>query len=574
MRIMVTKTIRHIAYPALFILLYISMLPCAEAIDIPDDHVLYNSWVLPGRNLTMLGETIEFHGFKDTDDRMIIEATGERLTMGIGDEKETADFRFHVKESRFDLDMLDQVGRYDMPWYGKIPRGSISRIYSFHVRIELLRPILEFRRTINDVPNHGDLTEIEANIDEKFNVSLEILNHGMDDTDFLHKETIPEGSKIIINSTRGVSVEKRDGYIEITGNTEDEPAVNYTIVPGGDMDFSFDSEAQITHGRRNFTYKERNKTSLSIDSGVDMMLGFYNGAIFRNRDRSASVGEEIMIGGFIENERDEPIDGKIRIDFPGGESEVSFKEDGRRYLDEVFSEETWIENNTKHKRVFKAAFMQTGEYRFDVTLEAETKHGKISMNDSLILDVRFDKPRPKAVFNSSGMNETIEMTIFLESDEARDVDEILVDIILSEDGYREEFSYRYNEIRLNERFLLNSISRHIMNSSNFNVEIKGHIITPYGELFSFMDNISIGDGHTRNYRNERSEIMHMNNLDERYENVDAFARPGRRDGMMVNIVGFVTGSGGGRHSPIVSAVVLFMIILTIQIMIFKKRKRN
>ncbi|MFP4656646.1 MAG: hypothetical protein ACLFNK_03630 [Candidatus Woesearchaeota archaeon] len=556
------------------LLFIITMYGSFASSGFPEDNVLYSSWVLPGRNITVMDDIIQFHGFEGVDDVLMIEVDNQNLTINKGDEARTDDFRFTVQDSRFDIDMLNETGRDGMPWYGEIPKGTDSRFYSFHIMIELMRPVLEFQRSVAGIPNDRGEREIKGRLNEDINVSLEILNHGEEDTEFIHKENFPEDAEIRIHNVSGATAQKKEDHIELQGNTEDKPVLNYSMRIGKDKEFTFDSVSEVTHKGTLHSYHERNKTTLSVDSNIDMMLGFYNGARFRNRDQSTFVGEEEVVGGYIENDKDNPITGKVKIVFPDSERTVINKDTERRYLDEIYEEELQIENGTREEIRFGVSFMRIGEYPIEIILEAETEDGKIEMNNTLTLDVGFDTPEPKAIFNSTDDNSTTDMTLFLQSQEGKEVDELLVDITLSEGGSKEEFFYRYDELRLPENFLLNSMSRKIMNSSIFTVEFNGSLRTIFGDTIDFNENISVEDGFTEKYRNKRSEIMDNNNLDERYENPSNYKQPTRFTSFMLTIAGMVTSTDEDDTYPITAAVILFMIILSIQFLLFRKNRKR
>ncbi len=558
------------------IFLFVAVSLLAQGISgmsFPDDHKLYQSWVLPGRNMTLLDETITFDGFGGVDDTIIVRVGDERATIRVGEEKSTDDFRFRVSDSRFNQDMLGETGRDGMPWYGKIPRGTDKRMYSFYMEIFLLRPILEFSRVVGGETNRGDLTEIDANLNEQLNVTLRILNHGEEEVPFTHKEKLPEGAEVEILSVSGGDATLENGSIRLEGHTEDQPELKYSFRINNDIDFEFSSESVLRYKGKEYSYGERNRTRLKIDSGISLVLGFHNGARFRDRSQDAHVGQTEVVGGSIINERDEPIEGRIRIGFPDTERSVHSYDGGRPILDDVFERSMTIENKTEETFKFNLSLMKMGEHPVTFFLEAKTGDGLISRNETYILDTGFDTPRPRAIFESDENNRSTEMTLYLTSDNSRIVEDIIVDVILSEDDYKEEFTYRFRDFRMPRRFLLNSLSRHITNSSNFNVEITGKIYTGFGESVEFGMNTSAEDGYESRYSRRRSEIMASNNLDERYEGISPEPRQlSAAQGFMLNIAGMVTGTGSSPYVPISLATILFLMILGIQLLIFRRRK--
>ncbi len=537
---------------------------------------IFYSWVTPGYDFMIMDDLFEVEGFPDDDERVMLFEGNESFLLRMGDTYETDYYRFSLSDSRLDQDNLDETGPDDMPWYGTIRNGSNEWYYSFLIEVELLRPILEFKREVNGVPNYGSEVEIDAPFNEPINVSLEILNHGLEDSEFIHEETIPSGASIEIINQSGVEISVDDNVMTLIGDTEDSPKVEYQIIHEGDLDFTFESESRLQYADEEYNFEERNKTHIRKSSGISIESGYYNGRIFTPRNLTREIGTSQMFGTRIENDRNEEVDVSVRIDFPGSERKVVDSFTGRRYLDDHFEEDFTLENNTVEEIAFNVTLLETGKEELSIDVNVDIPGAEISENHSMFPEAEYLPPGFNVLMSDVEENMTTDMTMFLApmNDNNR-VEELFLDISLHSPEDKHSSSYRFSDIEIKDDMLINSFTRYLRDPNASYVSAEGFLVTEYGEKIDFSERVEAVDAIDYDYWGKRTSIMIANNLDERYESTDPGFNRGVLDSAISSLTGMVAhGDDGESRIPSMIAGILFVTIVTIEFIIIKRKKRN
>ena len=543
---------------------------------------VFNQWIIPGTDITILDDAFQVTDSEEDPNFLVLSKGDDHLVLRKDIPQRKFGYEFTMTNYRFNLDRLHEKSSGGTPLYGFFNNQTRTIHHSYRIQATLLRPILEFKRTINNKSvSHQSNNIYIDDINKRLHVVLEILNHGSDSVNVNHKEYLHDNFQILEVFSRNskVSVEtdyERDNmtYISITGNTKDAIIVKYTIIAKEDTEFLFDSEAETRYEGKVYYFNERNKTYLDISSGVDFRGGFHNNRDFAAKEVRVEIGEPRLYGVVIENKRNYNIsDLKLKIEFPDNAQHITYNNE--RIFGNVFEKSVFIEANEKKEFPFNITIHRTGRYTIPAKLYYETSEFKTKFEIDVIINVNFFPLKPNVLFNVSDANRTSDFLIYLSNSnrisEVRNL-RIIVESNMGHDS--EEYEYYFKKINIQSTLLLNRLVRKITNPETDNVSVRGSFETIYGEVLYFNTSVSPIDGFRRDYNSRLKSIFSQNNLDERYEERIFQKSYSPFMETILLLTGMIV-KEENQNSAYILPIFLFVFFASIQgIIILKRNKKN
>ena len=485
--------------------------------------LVFNQIIVPYRELRILDALFEVSD--DENDPSILRLNKDNITFILRQDVPLRRFgyEFHLGEKWFDLEKINQRTPDGTPRYGSVSEAGGRIYHSYSLRVYLIKPVLEFRRTINNVSVSRRANNLfRGELNDDFEVVLEIINHGKDQVDFIHKEYIDDNMEIIeINSYNSEArlIENEDErYIRIAGNSENNIEVTYSFKAENVLRFTYDSNSIATYEGREYTFNERNKTTLEILPKLTFRGGIHNTIDYERRERGAEIGtDNIRYGVIIENNFKENVSNiNLEISFPKENLAVLYE--GDRITTNTIHKSLSIGGGEKEIIRYNLIPKYTGNYSIIARLEYEYKGKTITEEFETIILSRFRPPNPSALFESIEINSTSDMLIYLSNSnvisELRNL-RVSVKTIFGEDI--EEFEYFFRRVNITSTLLLNRMMKEITNATENKVIINGTYETVYGEQLSFESTITAEEGYRRDYKTRLEAISAENRFDIRFD---------------------------------------------------------
>ncbi|MFW5852397.1 MAG: hypothetical protein ACOCUR_00025 [Nanoarchaeota archaeon] len=563
----------------MFIVLILSILQTTKALD-DEPKMVFNNWVAPYRSISILGEDFYLADVSKDPSMLVIEARNSDEDKIILRENQAQAFQgylFETKAHRFDLDKIHIKGEDGMPWYGEIMNSSRKILHSYHLQAKLIKPILEFNRTIND--KHASRlhkNNIEVDINAPIKIRLNIMNHGIAEVDFRHKEHIPNSFEILNYSSDDLDIftgeDKKGRFIELRGKTKELNSMEYTLYTDNDSEFTFDSEAQLEYNDRTHVFGERNITQLVATSSISIWGGFHNGRGYLAKETQKEIGEQQPYGVIIENEREEEIkDVSITIEFPDNNPFVYYN--GRRLSKNKFQEIFDLGIDEKKVFAFNISIFDTGVYEIPATIITNVNDKEKIERVETKANIVFYPLEPNIIFNTTKENRVTDATIYLMNSNKKDEFRNLKITVISNFGEEtDQYEYDFGDISINSLLLINRFSEKIRNSTKDYIKVKGSFNTAYGETINFSSRISPEEGYKRDYYKRMKEIVNKGNLDLRYENLVIESEMPKFVKGLLLITGMVVNEESGANIYILPIIILIVFII-IQTIIAKRNDK-
>ena len=541
--------------------------------------LVFNQWVVPYQNITILDDVFEISDRKDNPDGLILTNGEENIILRKDQPQKKFGYQFEVVEYRFDLDRIHRKSPEGTPLYGMIDNETRRILHSYHLQAILVKPIIEFSRKINNESVSKRSNNLfKEEINTELNVELELLNHGKDDAEFIHKEHIHENFEIYnIKTNSGTARLENDDsgrFIRVQGNTNRNIKLSYTLKTLEDTIFTFDSKTHIKYEGRDYYFGERNKTKLEITSGINFRGGFHNFRDYQLREMRLEIGETQRYGIVLENSHDKNMTGiKLFIEFPDENSLIT--ENNERIYENTISRELTLEANTKKEISFNVTLFYTGIYTIPARVEYEVNGVKKKEEFESIIEIRFNPLHPSVLFNSTRSNRTHDMLMYLSnSNKISEIRNLDVYVKAQLNNEVEEYQYFFRKVDIRSTLLLNRLVRKVENPEIDNIFIHGTFNTIYGELISFNSTTTPVEGYRKDYISRLNSISSQNNLDLMYDERIFEEKMSPFLEKLLVITGLVVNEDN-EHSIYIMPIFLLVLFLSIQgIIMFAQKKKE
>ena len=486
--------------------------------------LVFNRIIIPNQEIRILDAIFEVSD--DEDDPSILRLIKDDITFILRQNTPLRRFgyEFHLGDKWFDLERIHHRTPDGTPRYGAVSETGGRIYHSYSLRAYLIKPVLEFRRTINNENVSEKSTNIfKGEINDRFEVVLNIINHGKDQVDFVHKEFLDNNMEIIEisseNSEARLIENESERYIKVSGNSGDDIKITYSFRAEDKIKFTYDSKSFVVYENREYTFNERTKTTIEILPALTFRGGIHNTIDYERRERGAEIGtENIRYGIIIENNFDENISNvNLEILFP--EENLVVISEGDRITTNVIHKTFNIGEGEKKIIRHNLVPIYTGNYSMIAKLEYDYNGKTVTEEFETIIISRFRPPNPNALFESKTVNSTSDMLIYLSNSnvisELRNL-RISVKTIFGEN--KEEFDYFFRRVNITSTLLLNRMMKEITNATENKVIINGTYETVYGERLGFESTITVEEGYRRDYNSRLETVSRQNRFDLRVDN--------------------------------------------------------
>ncbi|MFW6230636.1 MAG: hypothetical protein ACOC32_01285 [Nanoarchaeota archaeon] len=559
-------------------LILLSFLTAAEAQDGPV--TIYNSWVIPKSNITILDDTFYLQHSRENPELLILHQDGESIILKTGEEKETQDYIFRIVQNRFDLDRLDVLNGEGVPLYGTMDKEADEPLQSYHLQVDLLRPLIEIKHIFNDNrSNSRPANTFSMRPHEPLRITTELLNRGMREATFVHKEPIDSCFRLHNHSPSAEKITDEKGRINLlfSGTIQDSAAFSYTVIPDKECTVTMNASTLMTYKDTEYTYNERNITRLDFDSGIDVQSGFHNQKKYATKRIRKELGTKQRYGLMITNSNEEAAeDIEVEIVFPE-KSAVGIMQGGEtlRLYENTFTETITLEGGEEELFEFQFVPQRTGMQNITSSVIAKVKGHRMKWKESAAAGIIYDTLIPRTVFEKDDVNETAEIIMYLTNpNDQKAVQDVHFTTKLMFGDEAEMLEYIYPEADLRSSLLINTIERRIT-SPDDTIIIEGSFMTEFGEKIAFRSETTAANGTMKDFRKIEESVLDASNYDTRHEIEET-----EPETFLGRIAAMTEGSGEGIMGQIgqyVLPIGIFTVIMLLQGTIFyiqwKKRKR-
>lgn len=481
--------------------------------------LVFSRIIVPNQDISILDSTFEVSD--DENDPSILRLRKNNITFVLTQDSIVRRFgyEFHLRDNWFDLEKINQRTPDGTPRYGMVSETGGRIYHSYSLRVYLIKPILEFKRTINNQSvSTRSINVYRGDITNEFEINLEIINHGKDHVNFVHKEFLDENMDIIDIHSKNSEVrlveENGRRYIEVYGNSAENVVVTYSFKALDTIDFTYDSKAVANYENREYTFNERNRLTVQILPRVSLKGGTHNSIDYVRRERRAEVGSnDIRYGIIIKNNFDKNISGaNLEITFPKENFRVIHE--NKEVLNNKVSKPITLSENEEQILRYNLIPEYTGNYSVLARLEYESNGMPKSHEFETIIIANFRPPNANALFDSTEINSSTDMLVYLSNSNAiSEFINLRVSVKTIFGDNIEEFEYFFRNVNITSTLLLNRMMKTITNATEDKVIIGGTYETIFGEKLSFNSSITAEQGFRRDYDSRLRAISREHRLD-------------------------------------------------------------
>lgn len=493
----------------LFFVLILALLPVISAEKEPE--VILDKWIIPKTNLTILGDTF-YVRLPNDPTVLIFEKGNQRTILHFNKEEKTEEYIFKIIDMRFNINNLDLKNAEGTPLFGLIDNKTDEFLYSYRLQVKLLKPIIEIKHTINGLfSNNKEQTRYVFDVNQPLNVTTTIINHGIYEVPYIHKEPINPDFKIL-NYTNA-SFDKDNSYFLKEGTVKDTESFSYTIEAEDDIEQMFDAETTITYNDKEITFNERNISTIVTKTGLSLKNGFFNNKDYSRKTTYKEIGETTKYKVTLTNDREQNITADVQINFPEG-IEASIND--LSLYDGQFSKRITIPSKGKTELDFDLLLTKTGKHTINVTATARINNHLKKFTDVGIAEGGYRPLTPKVIFSEKEVNKTSNILMYLVNTNTLSTISHVSFIVDTQFGTeREVLEYEMDELDIPSTHLINAIEHRL--TGNDSISIHGTFQTIYGEEISFGTKVTPEQGFDAKFDTIEETIMKENKFDMRYE---------------------------------------------------------
>lgn len=557
--------------------LYFVLLALIIPILASAENVIFQKPVIVGMNLSIIDDTYSIRGTNNPD-KIILRNDNERIDLEVNETTQTKNYKFEVITRLFEWDKIGEKDSEGVPLYGTIHEKTDEILYTYWIKVTLLKPIVEFKHEFST--NNFELFK-------PFNITTTIENLGAYEVDVKFSEFLHKDLKInrIITPNKSVKVVDNDDEtynqaITIEDELDSELKLIYEVIPLKPLTQDFNSKATYVYEDLKYNVKEKEETQIEIIPNIIYNSGIFNEKYYVIKNWPVEVGDVKKYGVKITNQGNslsETIN--LLIQFNDNFDVTIKKGDNELTLfDDSFEEEINLKPDESRTFVFDIFPTRTGESNISATVSYTVNNNLITGTEITTIQGEKEPLVPKIIFNTSRENESADTILYVVNPNKRSFTKDLVVKIRTKFGREyDEYDYTFPQENIESSLLINKLNPYVYNSTGDYIEIEGEFKTEFDEVIKFKKKVSPKEGFSSDFYSISGAISNENYLDLRHEEEMAMfdrKRPLSLSERMQNFGKSISRSQNESKNNYLIPVAIGGILIMIQIMQFLKQNKR